>query len=50
MVLLFTQQPISRLGRMFMARLTGGLWHIWGSGFGRLLSQRGESAPRNRRR
>jgi hypothetical protein len=22
------QQPIPRLGRMFMARLTGGLWHI----------------------
>jgi hypothetical protein len=23
---------ISRLGRMFIARLTGGLWHFWASG------------------
>jgi len=29
MVLFVTTAPISRLGRMFMARLTGGLWHFW---------------------
>jgi len=28
MVLLVTSATISRLGRMFMARLTGGLWHF----------------------
>jgi hypothetical protein len=28
MVLIVTVNTISRLGRMFMARLTGGLWHF----------------------
>jgi len=28
MVLTVTSNTISRLGRMFMARLSGGLWHF----------------------
>jgi hypothetical protein len=45
MVSLRGTPSVSRLGRMFIARPNGGLWHFWGSGFGRLLNQR-----RHRRR
>jgi hypothetical protein len=35
---------VPRLGRMFIARPSGGLWHIWGSGFGGSYAIRRNSA------
>jgi hypothetical protein len=50
MVLFVRTAPVPRLGRMFMARLHRRALAFLGFWVQRLLSQRGESAPRNRRR
>jgi hypothetical protein len=49
MVRIVKVHTISRLGRMFMARLHRRALAYLGFWVQRLLSQHGESAPRNRR-